>query len=293
MTNLRHAKELGLFHTCFSSDIKVSSCWHSSKFSKLLTTQREPKTHLLLLLRVWKLVASFYPPRDFLQDFLQSPSCLTRETLHRTLPEKTIGSTPDQNELLTSNHSDHSMGLFSSKAQNLSMACIFVPVLWYIFQLSGTCIMFKLLWYITVQLPVPCLKKECKSLGSTAPPSSDMVPAETEGDRAWGNSYSTSSSGAQRLRVKAWLRKPIKASQWTQWKPLLGRGIEQQLKKAKFDWSERLEDFSNSSRKKVRSLPSEDFQVACKSYNLDNSVKVCTPFSLHILMHMSLTNNCL
>lgn len=114
MTNLWQAKELGLLHVCFSSDIKVSSCWHLPKSSKLLMIHREPKMHLPLLLRLWKLVASFYLLQGFLKDFLQESFLFNKRgfTGHflRIHVLKTIWSGPDQDELLTSNCSDQSMG---------------------------------------------------------------------------------------------------------------------------------------------------------------------------------------
>lgn len=156
--------------------------------------------------------------------------------LHRTLPEKTC---PENNlvrswtKLLTSSHSDQSMGdgLFPIQGLEsvngiylLSSALVHFP------ELRDTrYVEASLIHDSAVASSMP--EKGCKSLQSTDSFLKDMVTTKTGGDCAWENSYwaehSTSSCGTQRLLLKAWLRKLTKMSQWTQWKPLLGRAFEQ------------------------------------------------------------------
>lgn len=119
--------------------------------------------------RVWELVASFYLLQDFLQDFLQeSFQSNTRGFTGHFLRKhvlKTMWSAPDQDELLTSNCSHHSLGdgSFSTQGPELAIGIYLFSSALVHFQLSETCIMFKLLWYMTVQLPVPCQTKSAKA----------------------------------------------------------------------------------------------------------------------------------
>lgn len=89
MTQLWQAKELNLFHVCFSNDTEFSSCWHSPKFSKLLMMHRNQRFISCCFSEYENclLPSTYY--RIFCTISYRSPSCLTRERLHSTLPEKT------------------------------------------------------------------------------------------------------------------------------------------------------------------------------------------------------------
>lgn len=113
--------------------------------------------------RVWELVASFYLLQDFLQDFLQEsfPSNkreASQDTSWENMFWKQCGQllTKMSCWLAIAHTTPWVMGLFPPKAQNLSLAFIFSPVLWYIssYQRQALCLSFSDTWQCSFQFHV-------------------------------------------------------------------------------------------------------------------------------------------